>query len=67
MSKEFGQNLFGNSFDFAAMDKYTKTKCCLEKRSPDILTYGILKMAHMDKCCRANVAWTNVTVTVDIC
>ena len=38
--------MFGNSFDFAAMDKYTKTKCCLEKRSPDILTYGILKMAQ---------------------
>ena len=38
--------MFGNSFDFAAMDKYTKTKCCLEKRPPDILTYGILKMAQ---------------------
>ena len=44
-STKFGQNYCSNSFDFAAIDKYPKTKHYQDKSPPDMLTYGILKMA----------------------
>ena len=79
-SKNFGQNRVSNSWDIPDMGKYRQGKCCLDKchsdsrnwfkMVPRTYLYSLVKIGPVTTeilLIWTNVAWTNVTMTVDIC